>query len=219
LGDPTAKCEYERFFEVARGSLMGPRAVTVATAPCLFCGRVGTVGQRIGGQLAPVRHQPGSGGPPPEVGQLQPTSVARAARLAWTVATPSQARSHPLPIRNRTVSASRPGLFATTMTATTTGPKPAAVNAEAAARCPARQASSLRNVDGRRIPAKRFLGNRSVAAMRPSPTTTTPPNPNRIAFNTSARLRQFTRARTTGPERSYGLGACRPQVPALGKLS
>ncbi len=124
-----------------------------------------------------------------------------------------------MPIRNRTVSASRPGLFATTMTATTTGPKPAAVNAEAAARCPARQASSLRNVDGRRIPAKRFLGNRPVAAMRPSPTTTTPPNPNRIAFNTSARLRQFARARTIGPERSYGLGAYRPQIPAFGKLS
>jgi len=87
-------------------------------------------------------------------------------------------------IRDRTVCALLPGLFAATMTATTTGPKPAVVSAEAAARCPARHASSLRIVDGMRIPAKMFLGNRPVAAICPSATTITPPNPSRIAFNT-----------------------------------
>jgi hypothetical protein len=35
-----------------------------------------------------------------------------------------------------------------------------------------------------RIPAKMFLGNRPVAAICPSATTITPPNPSRIAFNT-----------------------------------
>lgn len=89
-------------------------------------------------------------------------------------------------IRDSTVRASRPGLFTATMTATTIGPKPAVVNAEAAARCPARHASSLRSVDGMRIPAKMFLGNRPVAAIRPSTTTITPPSPDRIAFDTQS---------------------------------
>ena len=86
-------------------------------------------------------------------------------------------------IRDRTVWALLPGLFAATTTATTTGPKPAVVSAEAAARCPARHASSLRIVDGMRIPAKMFLGKRPFAAIRPSTRTITPPNPNRIAFD------------------------------------
>lgn len=85
-------------------------------------------------------------------------------------------------IRNRTVSALRPGGIAATTTATTTGPAPATVNAEAAARCPASHASSLRIVDGMRIPARRFLGNRPAAAIRPSAITIAPPIASRTAF-------------------------------------
>jgi hypothetical protein len=44
-----------------------------------------------------------------------------------------------------------------------------------------------------------FLGNRPVAAMRPSPTTTTPPNPYRIASNTRARLQRSARHSRRAP--------------------
>ncbi len=66
------------------------------------------------------------------------------------------------------------GRFAATTAATTTGPSPATVNAVDAARCPASHASSVRRVDGIRIPAKRFLGNRPAAAIRPTTIMITP---------------------------------------------
>ena len=72
-------------------------------------------------------------GPRRELEQLQAASVARAARLAWIVAMPIQPRSHPAATRDSTVWVSLAGLFAATMTATATGPRPAAVNAVAAA--------------------------------------------------------------------------------------
>lgn len=86
------------------------------------------------------------------------------------------------------------------MAATTIGPKPATVNAEAAAWCPARHASSLRIVDGIRIPPKMFLGNRPVAAIRPNPTTIAPPTPNLIAPLTHVRLRHCSNERAGGED-------------------
>ena len=74
--------------------------------------------------------------------------------------------------------------------ATAIGPMPETVSAEAAARCPARHASSLRNVDGMRMPANRFLGNRPAAATRPSATMTTPLNPNFTAPDTHVTLQR-----------------------------
>lgn len=56
-------------------------------------------------------------------------------------------------------------------------PSPATVSADAAARCPAIHASSLRIVEGMRMPANTFLGSRSAAARRPTPAKIKPLKP------------------------------------------
>lgn len=61
--------------------------------------------------------------------------------------------------------------------AAATGPAPAMVSAEAPDRCPACQASSLRIVDGMRIPTNMLRGSLPAPASRPTAITTTPPNP------------------------------------------
>ena len=75
----------------------------------------------------------GTAGHPCEVLLLQLMIVARAARLAWIVAKPSQPSSQTVAIRDKTVRALGPGLDTARAIATRTGPHPAIVIAEAAA--------------------------------------------------------------------------------------
>ena len=132
-----------------------------------------------------------------------------------------------MPIRNRTTSVAGLGLDTATMSAAANGPRPAVVKAAAAARCPASHASSLRIVDGMRMPAKRFLRNRPAAAIRPSTTTMTPPNPDLVALTMhltlwayelelSPRRREFASFRTSIEIVGDGTGAF---APLLGPLS
>jgi hypothetical protein len=101
---------------------------------------------------------------------------------------PIHPTSHMLAMRRTVRCVSGRGLLAPTITAIATGPTPAAVSAEAAARCPALHASSLRIVDGIRIPAKGFLGNFPIAAMRPSAINVAPANPVLVAPDMCTRI-------------------------------
>jgi len=93
-----------------------------------------------------------------------------------------------VPMRERARSASGPGRVAASTTARTTGRTPAAVNATAAASCPACHASSLLSVEGMRMPTRTFLGKRPRAAKRPTENTIAPLSPNLSALSTRTRL-------------------------------